>query len=96
MIYWINPTLKNKLRQEWRINTCLQYVRPRRERLDRPDGDDEDREVDLLDDGAGPGARMGNRSEICQKINTTQFAGKRILHTENAEIMAIFARNKIT
>ena len=50
-----------------RINTCPQYVRPRRERLDRPDGDDEDREVDILDDGAGPGARLGNRLEICQK-----------------------------
>ena len=25
-----------------------------------------------------------NRLEICQKIYTTQFSGKRILHTENA------------
>ena len=71
------------MKPERRIYTCPQYVRPRRERLDRPDGDDEDREVDLLDDGAGPGARMGNRSEICQKINTTQYLGERILHTEN-------------
>ena len=82
MIYRINP--KRKLKPERRINTCPQYVRPRRERLDRPDGDDEDREVDILDDGAGPGARLGNRLEICQEIYTTQFASKRILHTENA------------
>ena len=34
--------------------------------------------------------------KFVKKTYTTQFAGKRILHTENAEIMAIFARNKIT
>ena len=54
------------MKPERRINTCPQYVRPRRERLDRPDGDDEDREVDILDDGAGPGAQLGRA--IVQKL----------------------------
>ena len=67
-----------------------QYVRPRRERLDRPDGDDEDREVDLLDDGTRPGARMGNRPEI----NTTQFAGKKMLHKKNLESRLFFTHNE--
>ena len=35
-----------------------------------------------------------HRLEICQKIYTTQFLGKIILHTENAYIETIFASNK--
>jgi len=35
-----------------------------------------------------------NRLGICQKIYTTQFTGKRILHTKNAQIETIFASNK--
>ena len=38
--------------------------------------------------------RAPNRLGICQKIYTTQFSGKRILHTENAYIETIFANNK--
>ena len=34
------------------------------------------------------------RLGICQKIYTTQFTGKRILHTKNAQIQTIFASNK--
>ena len=35
------------------------------------------------------------RLEICYKKNyTTLFSGKGILHTENAEIVTIFASNK--
>ena len=34
------------------------------------------------------------RLEICQKVYTTKFSGKRILHTENALIKTIFASNK--
>ena len=35
-----------------------------------------------------------HRLGICQKIYTTQFTGKRILHTKNAQIETIFASNK--
>ena len=36
----------------------------------------------------------GYRLEICQKVYTTKFSGKRILHTENVSIKTIFASNK--
>ena len=37
---------------------------------------------------------MVDRLDTCQKIYTTQFSGKRTLHSENAKIETIFAGNK--
>ena len=51
------------------INFRFQHVRRRRQRLHRPDRDDEDRQVDLQHDGTKPGKMRLTFHRILRKTN---------------------------